>query len=93
MTKLNLTPQDFTRIDNDINGNPRYHVSVVSLLPIVDNDSDEYVSILERSREIDYKRKGSSLTKYRGKKFGSGYVIQSYSLQDDCKHLNEFFNK
>jgi len=91
MKKLNLTPDQFTRIDNDINGNPRYYLSVVSLFDIVP-DSFESWGILEKCAYIDKVRKGSILEKYRGKKFGGGYVVQSYNLQEDCNYLNNFFN-
>ena len=54
------------RIDNDVNGNPRYYLPIF-LLPKMD----------------DKKRRNAGLAKYRGKRFGAGYVVQSYSLEHD----------
>lgn len=54
------------RIDNDINGNPRYYVPFF-MLPRLSDDV----------------RRKAGLAKYRGKRFGAGYVIQSYSLEYD----------
>ena len=30
--------------------------------------------------------------KYRGKKYGAGWVFQTYNLQDDCDKINSFKN-
>jgi hypothetical protein len=54
------------RIDNDVNGNPRYYLPIF-LLPKMD----------------DKTRRNAGLAKYRGKRFGAGYVVQSYSLEHD----------
>lgn len=87
MKKLNITPENFTRIDSDYYGNPRYYISVVALFPICEDER-----MINKVKVIDRLRKGSILTKYRGKKYGAGYVIQSYNLQASCDHINNFFN-
>lgn len=58
------------RLDNDVNGNPRYY------LP-------KYVLPAMTYKRLRLK---AGLTVYRGKKYGAGYVIQSYSLQSDIEH-------
>jgi len=60
------------RIDNDINGNPRYYVPFY-MLPRLSDDE----------------RRKAGLAKYRGKRFGAGYVIQSYSLEYDLGFVVE----
>ena len=55
----------FTRIDSDVNGNPRYYLPKYA---IADTHADYITAAL-------------GLTKYRGKKYGAGYVIQSYNIQ------------
>jgi hypothetical protein len=67
-TTLKLTAENFRRIDNDVNGNPRYY------LPI-------YLAAESAVRKIGG-------VKYRGKKYGAGWVFQSYSLQGDVDALN-----
>lgn len=57
------------RLDNDINGNPRYYISCVSFM---DENSNFY--------------RPKFANVYRGKKFGAGWVFQSYALEN---HLRE----
>ena len=56
-----------TRLDNDINGNPRYYVGAVAFM-----HNGEF-----------YRPKFAK--KYRGKRYGAGWVFQSYSLQSDIE--------
>lgn len=63
-----LTQSDFTRIDSDSNGNPRY-----------------YLPFSLASEAIARKIGG---VKYRGKKYGKGWVFQSYALQGEVDALN-----
>ncbi len=53
------------KMDNDVNGNPRYYLSIVHF---------------ERDGRF-YRPKFCS--KYRGKRFGAGWVFQSYNLEHD----------
>ena len=71
--KINGRDVEYFKIDNDINGNPRY---VIHFLEI-DND---YNTALNISRKIGGK-------KYRANWFGGGIVIQSYSLETDLEHI------
>ncbi|HEY8936606.1 MAG TPA: hypothetical protein VIM65_15365 [Cyclobacteriaceae bacterium] len=96
-----ITPNDFTRINNDVNSNPRYvcHYSDI----ITDNE-----------REISYKKsdllKGISVVdiqydfalsrakkiggrKFHNKQYGGGIVFQSYNLQDTCNDINELIEQ
>ena len=65
---IKLTQANFTRLDSDINGNPRYY------LPVFMAD------------EKNVRKIGG--VKYRGKRYGAGWVIQSYALQGDIDALN-----
>ena len=66
---MNLSLKWFKRLDNDVNGNPRFYIPVF-LLELTDKE-----------------RKAKGFTKYRGKQFGPGFVIQSYNLSHDLKQL------
>tara|TARA_S200002703_G_scaffold4693_2_gene5835 strand:- start:26296 stop:26595 length:300 start_codon:yes stop_codon:yes gene_type:complete len=59
---------DFHRVDNDVNGNPRYVVHFLSL-------AANYDRAIEIARKIGGK-------KYRAKWFGGGIVFQSYNIVD-----------
>lgn len=57
------------RIDNDINGNPRYYFPKSAWGALDDKT-----------------RRSAGLHKYRGKRFGAGYVMQSYNLRTDIDY-------
>jgi hypothetical protein len=56
------------RLDNDVNGNPRYYLSIVAFC-------DESGKMF----------RPKFCTKYRGKRYGAGWVFQSYNLESDLK--------
>jgi hypothetical protein len=66
------------RINNDVNGNPRYVVHFYELL----NDGEgEGLNILERFDLVVKKSRKVGGKIYRGKDFGGGIVFQSYDIQ------------
>jgi hypothetical protein len=67
-TTIKLAQADFTRIDNDTNGNPRYYLPA-------------FMAEEKNARKIGG-------VKYRGKRYGAGWVFQSYALQGDVDALN-----
>jgi hypothetical protein len=67
-TTIKLTQANFTRVDNDTNGNPRYYLPV-------------YMAGENAVRKIGG-------VKYRGKRYGAGWVFQSYALQGEVDALN-----
>lgn len=66
---------NLTRIDNDINGNPRY---VCHFLNIADN----YETAVKMANKIGGR-------KYHTKKYGGGIVFQSYNIEDTAKRIEE----
>lgn len=64
---------EFTRVNNDINGNPRYVCHFFELL----NDSEKNVSNYNLAVKRANKLGGK---KYRGNDFGGGIVFQSYNI-------------
>ncbi len=66
------------RINNDVNGNPRYVVHFYDLL----NDGEgEGLTILEKFDLMVKKSRKVGGKIYRGKDFGGGIVFQSYDIQ------------
>jgi hypothetical protein len=74
-----ITKDNFTRINNDTNGNPRY---VFHFLELANN----YNEALFLAKKIGGK-------KFHNKQYGGGIVVQSYNLQDDCDRINELINE
>ncbi len=66
---------DWTRIKNDINGNPRY---VCHFL----NVASDYPTAIKIANSIGGR-------KFHNKQYGGGLVFQSYSLSDLERHIQE----
>jgi hypothetical protein len=74
---------EFTRINNDVNGNPRYVTHFLNI-PL---DAD--VSINERYALACKKANTIGGKKYHTKSFGGGIVFQSYNLDTLIKDIKE----
>lgn len=48
-----------------------------------------YIPVYLLPEMSDKERLAVGLTKYRGKKYGSGFIVQSYSLESTCQFINE----
>ena len=71
--KVNNKDVEYFRVNNDVNGNPRYVIHFFEI-------DDDYNTALNISRKIGGK-------KYRAKWFGGGIVVQSYNLEADLQHI------
>ena len=65
----------FFRVNNDVNGNPRYVVHFLNFAP-------DYETAKKRANSIGFRV-------YRGRNFGGGFVGQSYSLPDTARSIIE----
>lgn len=76
---------EFTRINNDINGNPRYIIHFLYLL----NENECNGLTLDQKFNLALKKaKKIGGKQYRGKEFGGGIVFQSYNIQETILKLN-----
>jgi len=81
--------QKFTRVSNDINGNPRYVVHFLEVL----ND-EERVSI-PFNKKYEYalkKAKKIGGKKYDNKSYGGGIVFQSYNIEKTYEDIQKLKN-
>ncbi len=101
--KTFIQPSDFTRVNADVNGNPRYACHFLKLLTEQDKNSirENFGASLDRNPllfteycydEAALKAKNLGGKKYRGKNYGGGIVFQSYSLEHTCNRINELLN-
>lgn len=70
-----MTP--WTRIKNDVNGNPRHVISWLDLEPAADRTLSQearYTRVLRAANAVGGRR-------YTGKGFGGGIVFQAYECQ------------
>lgn len=77
------TSIEFTRLKNDVNGNPRY---VVHFLDLISGETGSVSELYEIAVKKANKIGGR---KYNTKTYGGGIVFQSYNLLDLEKSINE----
>jgi hypothetical protein len=77
MNKTTVNGIEFTRINNDVNGNPRYvvHYTNLSIPSDANHPGHGYALAIMRAHTIGGK-------KYNNKQYGGGIVFQSYSLPE-----------
>lgn len=68
-----ITTENFTRINNCVNGNPRYVLHFLNI-------ADDYNTALSLARECGGKA-------YKGKNYGGGIVFSTYSLPNLISEL------
>ena len=82
---------EWTRIDHDVNGTPRYVCHFFSLLTeseINDRSGSDFIS---RRYKIAVKRANSlGGRKFHNKQYGGGIVFCTYSLAELEKRIKEF---
>jgi len=73
----NVNGEDITvhRVDNDINGNPRFVIHFLTL-GLKDYEATR--------KTVEY-----GLSKYRAKWYGGGFVFSSYNLKDSLEWILE----
>lgn len=91
MTNTNSNPITFTRIKNDVNGNPRYVCHFLTLnteeeLNSVEWIPNKYAIACSRANKIGGR-------KYHTKGYGGGIVFQSYNLDCEVRAINEITGK
>jgi len=84
---------EFTRVNNDSNGNPRYVFHFLSLLSEEESQETDDTSIEDKFRLAHQRALKIGASKYRGKDFGGGFVVQSYNLHHTAKSIVESRNK
>lgn len=72
---------DFTRVNSDINGNPRYVCHFFNLLKDNEKQVENYGLAVKRANKIGG-------CKFHNKQYGGGIVFHSYSLPDTEKSIN-----
>jgi len=74
-----ITASNFTRISNDIYGNPRYVIHYLNI-------NSNYEKAVKIANKIGGK-------KFNNKQYGGGIVFQSYNIDETARKLNEEVNK
>ena len=86
---MKITLEDFTRINSDIYGNPRYVLHFLNVVPNAFKDASLTASY---NAAVDAMRPFGG-TKYRAKAYGGGIVFQSYDLRGLVADINKAIEK
>lgn len=76
-----FNPVEFFSVDNDVNGNPRYVVDFTHFIDRQEGIMSDFKRALTNAKKV-----GGS--KYRGKDFGGGIVLQSYNKATTELNIN-----
>jgi hypothetical protein len=100
---MSTTKIDFTRVNNDVNGNPRYVCHFLTFITdsIKNQVKEDFASSLSQNQfrlteflydEAIYMAKKIGGKKFHNKQYGGGIVFQSYNIQDTEKSILELIN-
>lgn len=83
-------PIEWTRINNDVNGNPRY---VCHYLNFIKSGADREIS--EKSNYLTAISRAKKLSgrKFHNKQYGGGIVFQSYNIKETEKQIHELMKQ
>lgn len=71
---------EFFRVNNDINGHPRYVTHYLAFLNDDDRGMGDYDRAKKRANKLGFKV-------YRGKDFGGGFVTTSYNPENEVEAI------
>ena len=77
-----MTKYDWTRVDNDSNGNPRYVVHFIQVIPETMTDDGSINAISQRFERVVKLMNKIGGKRFSNKQYGGGIVFQSYSLPE-----------
>jgi len=81
---------EFTRINNDTNGNPRYVCHYHALLTETESNDRTGIDFVSRQyRQALNRAKKLGGRKFHNKQYGGGIVFQSYSTTELEKQIND----
>ena len=89
MIDRTITPEDFTKIKHDVNGNPRYVLHFLKLNSDAELDAQPWIDVPTKYNLALSRAHKANGRKFHNKQFGGGIVFQEYSLPHLCKTLNE----
>lgn len=80
---------EFTRVNNDVNGNPRYVCHFLNLLTESELEqlptAEKYPAAIKKANKIGGR-------KYHNKQYGGGIVFQSYNIAQTEKDILNLVN-
>lgn len=88
------TKDNLTRVNNDVNGNPRYVIHYLALLTDAEKADTSLHAISNRYNiAIARAKKLFSGKKFHNKQYGGGIVFQSYNVAVELALINAIHSK
>lgn len=78
----------FYRVNNDVNGNPRYVVHFLDFIKEDENIND----VLKEYQIAKARAKKCGFREFRNKSFGGGFVTTCYDLNYKSNQINDLLN-
>jgi hypothetical protein len=88
MTNRTITIENFDRIKNDVNGNPRYVIHFLNLKTDAELDATPWIDTSRKYELALARSRKQGGRKFHNKQYGGGIVFQSYNLRGLCAELN-----
>jgi hypothetical protein len=87
------TEDNLTRVNNDVNGNPRYVIHFLALLTEEEKDYNGLSLDSRYSVAIARAKKLFGGKKFHNKQYGGGIVFQSYNVKVELSLINAIHEK
>lgn len=84
-----IEENDFTRVNNDVNGNPRYVLHFLKCEP----EKFKPLSLLHRYSSVVALMKKIGGKKYHNRSYGGGIAFVSYNLKETIASIEEVKNE
>lgn len=88
-----VTPNDFKRVKNSSNGNPRYVIHYLKLAKVTGKFSGSYKCLQEYEDTLKSVKQFFSVRKYHNKQYGGGIIFESYNIDQLCEKLNKYMEE
>ena len=85
-----ITTEDFTRVNNDGNGNPRYVCHFLKLNTPAELNAEPWIDVSEKYRLALARSRQLGGRKFHNKQFGGGIVFGCiFNVRELCHRINE----
>jgi hypothetical protein len=85
---MKYSKDDLTRVNNDVNGNPRYVIHFLALLTDAEKDYNGLTLDSRYSVAIARAKKLFGGKKFHNRQYGGGIVFQSYNVEVELALIN-----
>ena len=89
-----ITPDNFTRVNNDVNGNPRYVLHFLDLNTDAERNAVPWIDISTKYDLALARSRAQGGRKFHNKQYGGGIVFGCvYNLPQLCDLINKLTNQ